>query len=112
MRALFGFVSVVVVSSLGIASADSKAWSVAKDSMKKLTITNDGNITELASDTDKLYVGFVGEVAVVVPKKMGDKASLKKWMGGAGAFAKGSLGKLLGKVNTSAAVFGGTIDNK
>src|SRR5438067_12279022 len=33
MRALFGFVSVVVVSSLGIARADSKAWSVAKDNM-------------------------------------------------------------------------------
>src|SRR5512140_936622 len=33
MRKLFAFALVVAVSSLGVASADSKAWSVAKDNM-------------------------------------------------------------------------------
>ena len=89
-----------------------QAVATAKDKSTKITVTNDGNIAELSDGKDKLYVGFIGEVAVIAPKKMEDKASLKKWITGAGAFGKGNLGKLLAKVNTSAAVFGGSTETK
>jgi hypothetical protein len=89
--------------------------SMAANSKDKGTVTanTDGNITELTDGkSKKIYVGFIGEVAVIAPKKIDDKDALKKWMGGGGAFAKGTLGKLLAKANASAAIFGGSVEAK
>lgn len=76
----------------------------------KLVVKTDGDIIEMSDGKQSIYVGFIGEVAVVALKEMPDKKALQGWMGGKGAFGKGKLGKVLAKANTSGALFGGSVE--
>ena len=69
-----------------------------------VSMTTKDGVTELTNEGAKLYFGWLnGDVLVMVPKHLEDRAALKTWMGG--GFGKGALGKMMGKVNTSSAVF-------
>lgn len=71
-----------------------------------LEVKQVGNITELTSDKETTFLGWVGNDVVVVPINATHKPSLIKWMGGKGALAKSALGKALAKVNTAAPLWG------
>jgi hypothetical protein len=68
-------------------------------------VKQDGNISEVTRGDDTAFFGWVGKDVIVVSIHAQDKPSLVKWMGGNGALAKSGLGKSIGKVNTSAAVW-------
>lgn len=84
-----------------------------KDGTKvKVTVKQDGAVTELTESKGTAYFGWVGKDVVVIPTHGRDKAALQKWMGGKGALAKGELGKTLGKANTSAPMWGAGLGEK
>ena len=72
----------------------------------KIAVKQSGDITELTMGSDTSFVGWVGKDVLVVSKRGQDKASLVKWMGGKGAFAKSDLARTLAKVNTGTAIWG------
>jgi hypothetical protein len=76
------------------------------DKDAKVAIKHDGNITQITKGTTIAYVGWASKDVLVVPFKTEDKAAVTRWMSGKGALAKAELGKTLGKLNTSAAVWG------
>jgi hypothetical protein len=76
----------------------------AKDA--KVTVKQDGNITQVTDGKDSMFVGWAGKDVVVVPLHTQDRATLIKWMSGKGALARTAVGKALTKVNTSAALWG------
>jgi hypothetical protein len=76
----------------------------AKDA--KVTIKQDGNVTQVTDGKDSMFLGWVGKDVVVVPLHTQDRATLVKWMSGKGALGKTVVGKALTKVNTSAAMWG------
>jgi hypothetical protein len=78
----------------------------------KVTVKQDGNITEVSKGADTAFFGWIGKDVVVVSLHAQDKAALVKWMGGKGALAKSDLGKVVAKVNTSAAIWGATTADK
>lgn len=78
-----------------------KAGKTAKVSLKQ-----DGNITQVSDGTSTAFIGWVGKDVIVVSLHAEDKPSLVKWMGGKGALAKSGLGKSLGKLNTTATLWG------
>jgi hypothetical protein len=75
------------------------------DKTAKVTITQDGPLTQIGVGTSLKYVGWIGKDVVVIPLKSDDKAAFAKWAGGKGAFAKSSAQKSVGKANTQAAVW-------
>jgi predicted methyltransferase MtxX (methanogen marker protein 4) len=72
----------------------------------RVSIKQLGNITQLTEGGDSSYFGWIGKDVIVVSLQAEDKASLVKWMGGKGALARSALGRTLGKINTSAALWG------
>ncbi|HEX3765683.1 MAG TPA: hypothetical protein VHW23_43605 [Kofleriaceae bacterium] len=84
----------------------------AGDKPAKVTVKQDGNLTEVNRGDETGYFGWVGKDVVVVTLRATDKASLTKWMGGKGAFAKSDIGKTLAKVNPQAAVWGAGTGNR
>lgn len=76
------------------------------DKGPKLTVKQTGNITEMTKDKETSFLGWIGKDVVVVSFHATDKPSLLKWMGGKGALGKSAVGKVLGKVNTSATLWG------
>ena len=76
------------------------------DKDAKVTIKQDGNVTQISDGKDSVFLGWVGKDVVVVPLHTQDRATVVKWMSGKGALAKTTVGKALGKVNTSAAMWG------
>lgn len=86
--------------------------SQAQDKDAKVTVKQDGNITEISKGSDTAFLGWVGKDVVVVSLHAQDKSMLVKWMGGKGALAKSDLGKLVAKVNTSAAIWGAGTGDK
>jgi hypothetical protein len=76
------------------------------DKGNKLTIKQNGNITEVTNDKETSYLGWIGKDVIVVSIHATDKPSLIKWMGGKGALTKSPAGKALGKVNTAAPLWG------
>jgi hypothetical protein len=76
------------------------------DKGAKVTIKQDGNVTQVSDGKDSMFLGWVSKDVVVVPLHTQDRATLLKWMSGNGALAKTTVGKTLGKVNTSAAMWG------
>jgi hypothetical protein len=76
------------------------------DKNAKVSVKQDGNITEVTSGKDSMFLGWASKDVVVVPLHDPDKAKLVKWMAGKGALAKTAVGKQLAKVNTSAAIWG------
>jgi hypothetical protein len=77
-----------------------------QDKDAKVTVKQDGNLTEIAKGGDTAFLGWVGRDVLVVSFHLQDKAALTTWMGGKGALAKSDLGKLVAKANTSAAIWG------
>lgn len=85
----------------------------AQEKDAKVTVKQDGNITEIAKGSETAFLGWVGKDVIVVSLHAQDKSTLVKWMGGKGALAKSDLGKTAAKVNTSAAIWGaGTADKE
>jgi hypothetical protein len=79
----------------------------------KIAVKQNGDITELTRDSETAYIGWIGKDVIVVSKHGEDRASLVKWMGGKGAFAKSDVAKTLAKVNTGAPIWGaGAIPNE
>jgi hypothetical protein len=76
------------------------------DQSAKVTIKQDGNVTEVFDGKKTAFLGWVGKDVIVAPFHEDDKASLQKWMGGKGALAKSELSKSIAKINTSAMVWG------
>lgn len=76
------------------------------DKTAKISLKQDGNITEISDGKDTVFFGWAGKDVLVVPVRAQDKASLLKWMDGKSGLAKSDLGKRLAKVNTSAALWG------
>ncbi len=76
------------------------------DGGNKLSIKQDGNITQLTEGSKSWFLGWVGKDVIVVSSRFADKASLTKWMSGKGTLAKSTLGKRLAKVNMSALIWG------
>jgi hypothetical protein len=72
----------------------------------KITVKQDGNITQVTDGKDSMFLGWVSKDVVVVPLHTPDKAKLAKWMAGKGALARTTVGKQLAKVNTSAPIWG------
>jgi hypothetical protein len=77
----------------------------------KLTVKRDGPIVELNDGKQSVYLGFIGDV-VVVAGDWTDKAKVKAWLSGGGAFGKGALAKLLAKASAGATVIAGTTATK
>jgi hypothetical protein len=76
------------------------------DKDAKVSLKQDGNITEVSDGKKTRFIGWVGNNVIVLSLHREDKPSLVKWMGGKGELAKSKFGKILAKVNTSAAVWG------
>jgi hypothetical protein len=76
------------------------------DKTAKVTVKQDGNITQVTNGSDSMFLGWIGKDIVVVPLTNNDKATVVKWTSGKGALGKTSVGKTLAKVNTSAALWG------
>jgi hypothetical protein len=83
-----------------------------QDKPAKVTVKQDGNLTQITNGADTALFGWVGKDVIVVSLHAQDKASLVKWMGGKGALAKSTLGKSIAKINTSAAVWGAGEETK
>jgi hypothetical protein len=71
----------------------------------KVAVKQDGDITELVKGSDSAFIAWVGKDVIAVSLHAQDKASLGKWTGGKGAFAKSELARTLGKVNATAAIW-------
>lgn len=67
-------------------------------------VSKDGAITELALGSEKAYVAWLGNV-LVMTTETDKKASLHKWIGGKGAFARSPAGKLASRVRASDAMW-------
>lgn len=72
----------------------------------KVTLKQDGNITQVSNGKDTAFLGWIGKDVIVVSLHAQDKPSLLKWMGGKGALAKSEVGKSIAKLNTAAAMWG------
>ena len=78
----------------------------AEDKTAKVSVKQDGNVTQITMDgKDPKFVGWIGKDVVVVPVHGRDKASVVKWMAGKGALGKTSVARLIAKLNTSAPVW-------
>jgi hypothetical protein len=77
----------------------------ARHKDQKITVKQDGDITELTKDAETVFLGWIGKDVLVVSIHAQDKPSLVKWMGGKGAFVKSDLAKTVGKLNTSMALW-------
>ena len=78
-----------------------------EDKTAKVSVKQDGNITQIIADgKDPQFFGWVGKDVVVVSPHAKDKAALLKWMNGKGALGKTEVGKFITKLSTSAAVWG------
>lgn len=71
----------------------------------KVTVQQDGNLTQLTKDNAVSYAGWVGKDVIVMSLHPEDKPALVKWMGGKGAFARSGLSATLTKVNKAAALW-------
>jgi hypothetical protein len=108
----------IAIPSIGKAKALACLQAVAADRAKQSTdpsdkgvvsVKPDGNLVELNDGHQTIYVGFLGDVVVLVsPEHWNDKAAVKSWLAGAGALSKGETGKLIAKTNTRSALFAGT----
>ena len=76
------------------------------DKTAKVSLKQDGNITQVSDGKDTTFIGWAGKDVIVVSLHAQDKPSLVKWMGGKGTLAKSELGKSLGKLNTAATLWG------
>jgi hypothetical protein len=76
------------------------------DKDAKVSVKQDGNITQVTNGSDSMFLGWVAKDIVVVPLVSNDRATVVKWMSGKGALAKTSVGKTLARINTSAALWG------
>jgi hypothetical protein len=72
----------------------------------KVSLKQDGNITEISDGNETTFFGWVGKDVLVVALHAQDRPSLVKWMGGKGALTRSELGKTIAKVNTSATMWG------
>jgi hypothetical protein len=95
------------------AAADKPAAEkAAADKPARVSLKQDGNITQISNGTDTAFFGWAGKDVIVVSLHGQDKASLLKWMGGKGALAKTALGKSIARTNTSATVWGAGEETK
>jgi ABC-type enterochelin transport system ATPase subunit len=76
------------------------------DKTAKVSLKQDGNITQVSDGKDTAFIGWVGKDVIVVSLHAKDKPSLLKWMGGKGALAKSEVGKSIAKLNTAATMWG------
>lgn len=75
------------------------------DTSVKVTVKNDGNLTEVTKGDTTTYFGWLGKDIVVLPYKSGDKASIAKWSANKGAFAKSEAARLLAKTSTAGVIW-------
>lgn len=91
---------------LAVQGAARRAADGSDAPVAKATIKHDGSITEISNGKDSAYFGWIGKDVVVVPIHTSDRAAVTRWMSGKGALGKSELGKSIGKLNTSAALWG------
>lgn len=75
------------------------------DKSVKVSVKNDGNVTEVTKGESTTYFGWIGKDIVVLPYKSSDKASIAKWSANKGAFARSEAARLLGKTSTSGVIW-------
>jgi len=78
---------------------------IAKTKGAKMKVTTDGVITELAVDTDKIFLTWISKDVIALGLESGDKTQLATWTGGKKAFAKSPAAPLAAKVDTKAAIW-------
>lgn len=100
------YVALSGVDRARLSSCMQREFQAHADKDAKVTVKQDGNVTQVSDGKDSMFLGWVGKDVVVVPLNVQDRATLVKWMSGKGALAKTTVGKRLGKVNTSAAMWG------
>ncbi len=69
----------------------------------KITVTRDGAVTQLLQGKDSMYVTWFGADVVAMALEPKNKAQLQAWTTGKKSLAKGTVGKLVAKVDTRAA---------
>jgi hypothetical protein len=100
------YIALSGVDKARLSSCLQRGFQSHADKGVKVTIKQDGNVTQVTDGKDSIFLGWVGKDVVVVPLHTQDRATLVKWMGGKGALAKTAVGKALTKVNTSAVMWG------
>jgi hypothetical protein len=93
-------------------AAQSKTDQAAAEKAAKVSVKQDGNITQVTDGTGTAFFGWVGKDVVVVSLHAQDRASLARWMGGKGALARSPIGKAIAKTSTSAALWGAGEETK
>ena len=98
------------VKGLDEAKLESCAIAMTKAKNKPVpTFKKDGDLMSVVDEKKQLhYYRWIGKDVLVfgMNKDMADKDSLVKWTSGKGAFAKGTLGTLAAKANSSSAGWG------
>ena len=100
------YVAVAGADKAALSACLQREMEMHGDKSAKVTVKQDGNITQVTNGSDSMFLGWVAKDIVVVPLTNNDKATVVKWMSGKGALGKSSVGKTLAKVNTSAALWG------
>jgi hypothetical protein len=101
-----GYLAISGIDKAKLSSCLQRAVQGLADKDAKVSLKQDGNITQVSDGKDSIFLGWVSKDVIVVSLHTQDKASLVKWMGGKGALAKTGIGKAIAKVNTSAAIWG------
>jgi hypothetical protein len=100
------YLAVTGLDKAKLASCLQAAVQGMADKTPKLSVKQDGNITQVIHGDDTAFIGWVGKDVIVVSPHAKDKAAFLKWMGGKGAFAKSEIGKSIAKLDTAAAMWG------
>lgn len=86
---------------------------VDKDKATKVSIKQDGNLTQLTEGDDTSFFAWIGKDVVAISFNPKDKSSLLKWIGGKGGLASAPVNKTVAKVNKAAAAWGaGELDKE
>jgi hypothetical protein len=100
------YLSITGLDKAKLSSCLTAAVQGMADKDAKVTLKQDGNITQVSDGKDTAFIGWIGKDVIVVSLHAKDKSSLLKWMGGKGALAKSDVGKSIAKLNTAATMWG------
>jgi hypothetical protein len=100
------YIAISGINRAKLSSCLSLAAQGMGDKNTKISVQQNGNITQVSDGKDTVFIGWAGKDVLIVPIHAEDRSSLLKWMGGKGGLAKSALGKRIAKVNTSATLWG------
>nr|HEX4318963.1 hypothetical protein [Kofleriaceae bacterium] len=95
----------LAMPSVGAKKALGCLQAVAADN--KMTVKQDGELVQISDGHDGVVIALIGDV-VVATSSWTDRAKVKAWISGAGAFGKGATGKLAAKVPAGSTAWAAT----